>query len=142
LAIALFAAGTQVSRLLPQSPASDTPSPAVTTEATPVSTVTTAPDAPVSDEEGVKAAMAYKYGKTPGEVELEITKKDDTHAWGVTKFKGEMGGGWFLAYREPSGWIIVDDGNGIISCEVISPYDFPASMVPECVNTRGQLIAR
>ena len=71
-----------------------------------------------------------------------MSKIDATHAWGTASFTGEMGGGWFLAYKNPDGWIIVDDGNGTISCETIAPYNFPVDMVPECVDKNGNLIKK
>jgi len=143
--IVLFVAGSQASKFFPSTtPPTPSPLPVVTEEATPSPTVAVAATlAPVADDiDGIRTAMAKKYGKTPSDVELEVSKKDTLHAWGVTKFKGEMAGGWFLAYKETSGWIIVDDGNGTISCEKIAPYNFSVSMVEECVNASGKLIKR
>ncbi len=137
LGIAVFVAGLQAPKIFPPS------APPVINEATPSPTTAASPtQASVSDVEGIRAAMAAKYGKAPADVEIEISKKTTLHAWGVTKFKGEMAGGWFLAYKEAKGWIIVDDGNGTISCEKIAPYNFPVSMVEECVNANGKLIKR
>lgn len=95
-----------------------------------------------SDIEGIEEAFAKKYNKTVDQAEISISKKDDTHAWGSVKFAGEMAGGWFLAYKNPTDWIIVQDGNGTISCEAIAPYDFPSTMAPECVDKNGKLIKR
>jgi len=88
----------------------------------------------------LQKAFAKKYNHPVGEAEVTISKKDETHISGGIKFTGEMAGGWFLAYKEANGWIIVQDGNGTISCEVVAPYNFPKSMVPECVDKNGNLV--
>ncbi|HBP51497.1 TPA: hypothetical protein DD455_04150 [Candidatus Shapirobacteria bacterium] len=94
----------------------------------------------ISDEESIKQAFAQKYNREVDEVHLNISKKDSTHVWGSVKFGDEIAGGWFLAFKESSNkWIIVQDGNGTISCETIAPYNFPVSMVSECVDQNGKL---
>jgi len=104
--------------------------------------VTVAPSVTeISAEESIKKAFAKKYNKKFEEVEISISKNDSTHVWGSVKFSGEMSGGWFLAYKESvNNWIIVQDGNGTISCETVAPYNFPTSMVPGCVDNNGQLV--
>ena len=86
----------------------------------------------VSAENQLKQAFAQKYSKPAADVSLEINKNDGTHAQGVVKFNGEVGGGWFLGYNNNGNWIIVADGNGTVPCAAIKPYNFPTSMVPEC----------
>lgn len=94
----------------------------------------------ISAEESIKQAFAKKYNRKVSDVHLTISQKDSTHVWGSVKFGDELAGGWFLAYKESSnGWIIVADGNGTISCETIAPYNFPISMVSECVDKNGKL---
>lgn len=95
----------------------------------------------ISDEESIKKAFAKKYNKKTDEINVDISKKDSTHIWGSVKFSGEMSGGWFLAFKDAlNNWIIVQDGNGTISCETVAPYNFPVSMVSGCVDKNGQLI--
>ena len=96
----------------------------------------------VSDEEGIREAMAEKHGKEIGDVIITVSKNDGVYAQGGVRFEGEMGGGWWLAYKEGGEWVIVQDGNGTMSCETIEPYDFPVSMVPECVTETGELVGR
>jgi len=94
----------------------------------------------ISAEESIKQAFAKKYNRKITEVHLNISQKDATHVWGSVKFGDEMAGGWFLAFKESlNNWIIVQDGNGTISCETVAPYKFPVSMVSECVDKNGQL---
>lgn len=95
-----------------------------------------------SDLELLTEAFAQKYNHPVPEVIVTINENTGILAKGVIKFEGEMGGGWFLAAKVDGKWIIVDDGNGTISCEKIEPYNFPVSMVFECVDSNGQLIVR
>lgn len=95
-----------------------------------------------SDLEQIKEAMAERHGKPVGETIINISKNTGTHATGGVKFEGEVGGGWFLAAKKDGKWVIVDDGNGTISCEVIEPWDFPSSIVPECVDELGNPVTR
>ncbi len=85
-----------------------------------------------SDLELLREAFATKYSHTLAETEVNIGKQAGPYVSGGIHFSGEMGGGWFLAYKGADGWIIVADGNGTVPCEAIEPYDFPVDMVPEC----------
>lgn len=96
----------------------------------------------VSDEDGIKAAFAKKYNKPISDISVSISKKDATHVWGTVKFAGDIAGGWFLAFKEATGWIIVADGNGVILCKDIQPFNFPVSMVEECVDQNGKVVKR
>lgn len=87
-----------------------------------------------SDLEQIKKALAKKYSKLVNEVTVTIDQSTATHAAGGVAFAEEVGGGWWLAYKDTSSWIIVDDGNGTVSCQKIEPYNFPTSMAPECWN--------
>ncbi len=108
------------------------------------SIISTLKPSPTVKEENVllelQQAFGKKYNRPAEQVEVTIDKKDDQHIAGGVKFSGEMGGGWFLAYKGVDGWIIVQDGNGTVSCEIIAPYNFPKSLVPECVDKNGNLV--
>lgn len=109
----------------------------------PTNTIVPSPTIPQkSDLELIKEAFAQKYNRPTSEINVTVSKNNGTHAQGGVSFSGEMGGGWFLAYKESGGWIIVQDGNGTISCETIAPYSFPSDMAPECVDKNGKLIKR
>jgi len=82
----------------------------------------------------IKEAFAKKYNKSIDDVSVKVSKSTATLASGGVGFAGEMGGGWFLAAKVGDKWVIVDDGNGTISCQKIAPYNFPVSMVPECYD--------
>jgi cytoskeletal protein RodZ len=96
-----------------------------------------------SDLDQIRSAMASKYSKNPEDVIINISANNSTHARGGVSFAGEMGGGWFLAAKDASSqWQIVDDGNGTIMCSIIEPYDFPTTMLSECVDDLGNLVYR
>lgn len=88
----------------------------------------------------IKKAFADKYGKNVNDIELTLSDDDGTHAIGTVKFKLAMEGGWVLAAKAAGGWVIAQDGNGSVMCDSVSAYNFPKSMVPECVDSKGKLI--
>jgi len=145
LGVLLFAAGTFFPNPLVKKP-EVLPTPSTLIEPTISETINepTQSLSPTVQEESdllqLQKAFAKKFNRPVSEAEVTISKKDDTHISGGIKFTGDMGGGWFLAYKGADGWMIVQDGNGTISCETVAPYDFPKSMVPECVDKNGNLV--
>lgn len=117
-------------------------------ETTPISpteshepTITQAPTTPTTaDIEGIRQAMAMKHSRNKNDVTVTVSKFDGTHASGGVKFAGDVAGGWFLAAKPGASWVIADDGNGTISCDVIAPYSFSSTMVPECWDEGSQKI--
>ena len=88
----------------------------------------------------IKQAFAEKYHKNVSDIDINITADKGIYAVGTVTFKLAMEGGHFLAAKAAGGWVIVQDGNGSIMCDAVSPYNFPKSMVPECVDNKGNLI--
>ena len=93
----------------------------------------------VSDLDLIKIAFADKHSQPVSAVILTISENNLTYARGSISFVGDTAGGWWLAAKVDGTWIAVQDGNGYVSCEEISPYNFPKSMVPECVDAKGKL---
>ncbi len=91
----------------------------------------------IPDELQIETALAKKYNLTIEDTSLIIKEINPTQAAGTVSFAGE--GGWFLAYKDNEVWKIVADGNGTVTCEVVAPYHFPTTMVPECVDKNGTL---
>lgn len=109
----------------------------------PIQSIQPSPQNSPTDFDLLKQAMAKKHNKEVSEVNLTVSKNTGQHAQGGVTFTGEMGGGWFLAAKTTDGWVIVDDGNGTISCQVIASYNFPVSIVPECWDeAAGKIIKR
>lgn len=76
--------------------------------------------------------FADKYNRNASESIVTISKQDSSHVSGGIKFASDIAGGWFLGAKDNGKWLIVQDGNGTISCQETDPYDFPVNMVPEC----------
>ena len=91
-----------------------------------------------SDKEMISEAMATKYNKPVADADLTINENDSQYAQGLVKFAGEIAGGWWLAAKTSGDWVIVADGNGVVMCSDIAPYNFPTSMVPECWDETTQ----
>jgi hypothetical protein len=97
----------------------------------------------ISDVDLLRTAFASKYNKSFADTEVTVSKKTGTYASGGVNFTGEVGGGWFLAYKQAGNWIIVANGNGTIQCASIAPYNFPVDIVPECWDeATSKLIVR
>jgi len=92
----------------------------------------------LSDEVLIKKALAKKYKLSVDQISVIFKEIISNNAAGTVSFAGE--GGWFLASKKGNNWEIVLDGNGTVSCESVAPYNFPVSMVPECIDINGQLI--
>ncbi|MDO8471744.1 MAG: hypothetical protein Q7S64_01160 [bacterium] len=96
------------------------------------------------DQTAIKAAittaMAAKYKKDESEVKITLSQVTADFAKGSVSFGDEMGGGWLLAAKVNDKWKIVDDGNGVIDCAVIKPFNFPTDMVSECYDTATQAL--
>lgn len=95
---------------------------------------------PTDDSIQIKNSFAKKYGKKVDDIDLNLSQDDGTYATGTVNFKLSMEGGLFIAAKASDEWVIVFDGNGTIPCNVLSSYDFPKSMVPECLNSQGKLV--
>lgn len=94
-----------------------------------------------SDTDTIKQLFANKYHRKVTDVELTTKYYDSSHFVGSCSFKLAMAGGILLAAKNKSQeWVLVQDGNGSIMCDAVSPYSFPVNMVPECVNKKGVLV--
>jgi len=133
------------------------PSPSPTPISSPVIEISPSPEVPIeepiiispppipqlkSDLELIREAMAARHGKSVADTTVNISKLNAPYASGGVKFAGEIAGAWLLAYKTNDGWVIVEDGNGTVTCELIEPYNFPVDMVPECWSETDGLVVR
>lgn len=111
---------------------------------TPVATVTSIPTTPDIDLSPtlkpdnqllLRETLAQKHKLPVASVSVIIKEITSEYAAGTVLLNGE--GGWFLAAKANNDWQIVDDGNGVVLCDVVAKYNFPKSMVPECVDKNG-----
>lgn len=90
----------------------------------------------------MKEALVKKYGTRSADMNVTVSKIEGEYAKGMVTEQG--GGGMWFAARLNGFWTLVWDGNGIITCDEISPFpEFPTSMIPECWNsTTNKLVTR
>ena len=95
------------------------------------------------DAKAIKAALSSKLGISEENLNFSVSQKTATNAKGNVREKtSEVGGGYWLAAKTDSGWQIVYDGQSTPTCSQIAPYNFPTSMVPECLNSSGNVVQR
>ena len=82
----------------------------------------------------VANAIAKKYSKPVSEYSITVNKFDSSFAKGMVSFKSEPGGGLWFAAKTDKDWELAFDGNGIIDCETANKYNFPADMIPTCLD--------
>ncbi|MBT4124151.1 MAG: hypothetical protein HN981_05075 [Candidatus Pacebacteria bacterium] len=70
--------------------------------------------------------------------EVQITAEAESTNLFMTGYvnvgEGDKGGIYFAA-KTDSGWEIAHNGVGIVYCELVEQYDFPAGMIPRCYDT-------
>ncbi len=116
-----------------------------TTKTTTTTTEKTAvPETPAVDDTAlITKALVTKTGIAADVIDVTVSTKTDKLAKGLVSAKGEeTGGGYFLAAKVNNDWVIVFDGQSTPPCSSVNPYSFPASMVPECVDSSGNNVTR
>ncbi|MFH0942630.1 MAG: hypothetical protein V1810_00465, partial [Candidatus Beckwithbacteria bacterium] len=96
----------------------------------------------VDETELIKQAIYDLTGLTAAKAEVTISKQIGNFATGGIKEYEAVGGAYWLAAKTNSGWVGVYDGQSQPECSQIETYDFPAEMVPECLNSLGQVVSR
>lgn len=91
--------------------------------------------------EQIKKALIEKNNWSPTmNLEVTISKREGVYMSGTVREKGEMtGGGYFFAVKDNDVWVIVADGNGIISCDSVDLYpEYPKTFIPQCWDQSTQ----
>jgi hypothetical protein len=90
----------------------------------------------------VKAGLITEHGQDAASLNVTVSTIEGNYAKGMASEQG--GGGLWFAAKVNGNWNLVWDGNGIISCSVLTPYpNFPNSMIPECFDqTSNNLVTR
>ncbi len=121
------------------------PTPSPTQEVQVLPSVKSSP-APTVDETAtliaaVKAGLVAEHGPDAGTLNVTVSKISGNFAQGGAAASG--GGGMWFAAKVSGAWKLAWDGNGMISCASINPYNFPVSMIPECWdNTTQEIVTR
>ncbi len=113
------------------------------TTSTQVATKSSKTTKPEDDEALIKKALVAKTGIAENIIDVTVSTKVANFAKGFVGAKGEeVGGGYFLAVKVDGTWIIAFDGQSTPNCTAVDPYNFPASLVPECLNGAGNPVTR
>jgi hypothetical protein len=94
------------------------------------------------DEKAIKEAILKKLNSNEFEMKVTISQLTDKYAKGSVVDKEGIGGGYFIAAKTKSGWVIVHDGQANPTCAQLAPYDFPKDMVPECLDQNSNVVKR
>ena len=90
----------------------------------------------VNDDAAIQAALAEKLGVSGEGLQVTFAENTGSHA------KGEVRDEYFLAYKDNNSWIIVYAGLANPPCQDVIASQFPAEMVPECVDEENNLVVR
>jgi len=106
-------------------------------------TATPSPTPIVQNEEYIIDAVALFLEQDKEDLDVGITDLRTGFAKGNVKEKAALaGGGYFIAAKTDGEWVVVYGGQAHPTCDEISPYSFPADMVPECLDNLGNVISR
>lgn len=95
------------------------------------------------DTAAITAALVTKTGTAADVIAVTISSNDGKYVKGTVGAKGEeTGSGYFLAVKLNSDWLIVYSGQATPECSSINPHGFPLALVPECLDSNGNLVAR
>lgn len=111
---------------------------------TPTAQQTAVPTAkPVDETQSIINAVYKKFNSDEEKLDVSVNKIMGDYATGNVKEKtSEVGGGYFLAAKAGGKWIVVYDGQSTPTCQQLVSYNFPSTMVPECLGEGGKLIKR
>lgn len=116
-------------------PLTQTPALSPTTTATPKAESSS--DETVSLIAAVQKGLVAKHGPDAATLNVTVTTISGNYAKGMAS--ATAGGGIWFAAKTNGSWLLVWDGNGIITCSDVAPYpNFPASLIPECFNSVTQ----
>lgn len=125
------------------SPTKPSPLPTLSSElTTPQIQSTPTPTPTLPDEELLKRAIYQLTGLDETKAEVTISENTGTHAKGGIREYNAVGGAYWLAAKVNGQWVGVYHGQANPSCEKIAPYSFPSEMVPECIDSGGNIISR
>jgi hypothetical protein len=85
---------------------------------------------------GIGEALIEYFGRPLAEIDYTIVQDNGAHILGAIE------NGYFLAAKAGDNWSIAYDGQGTPYCAQVDPHNFPADMVPECLDASNNLIVR
>ena len=109
---------------------------------TPKETVIPSPIPTVDETNLIRQAIFKLTGLDGSRAEVTISKNTGKHAKGSIKEFEAVGGAYFIAAKTADGWIGVYAGQANPTCNQIAPYNFPNSLVTECLDASGNVVKR
>ena len=83
----------------------------------------------------LRQAFVNKYADWDiNNVVVELSMTTEGYATGSIGFADTFGGGYFFAAETADGWVIAWDGQDLVDCADIEPYDFPTEIIPYCYD--------
>jgi branched-subunit amino acid transport protein AzlD len=98
-------------------------------------TATATATATATDDQLISEALGTKLSTTASNLDVTISKKSESAAYGSVNVKGENSGGWFVAVKDGGNWTVIADGNGTIDCALMDQYNVPNTVVGECYDS-------
>ena len=109
----------------------------------PEATMLGTPSPTVDEAAAIKQAVYTKFSSDATKLNVTVSKIDGNYATGgIVDVGSEVGGGYFIAAKWQGNWVIVHDGQAQPTCSQIAPYNFPVSMVAECLDATGKVVKR
>lgn len=97
---------------------------------------TTEEDSSLTVEQELQKAFATKYDKEPEDIQITIDEQTTNHVKGGVILGDPSvpgNGGVFWATNIQGYWEIVHDGQSAIGCDYAKEYEFPDSMIEDCI---------
>lgn len=104
--------------------------------------VTSSPSPAPNEALAIKEAIYKITGLDETKAEVTISENTGIHATGGIKEHDAVGGAYWLAAKTDGEWIGVYDGQTHPTCTQIEPYNFPTSMVLECLDQGMNVVTR
>lgn len=93
-------------------------------------------------KELIKASVLLKTKLTEDKATIMISQMNDSYAKGTVKEKSEVGGAYFLATKVGTKWVTTYTGQSSPLCAEVDPFNYPKSMVAECLDDQGDVVVR
>lgn len=90
-----------------------------------------------STTQSITEIFSAQYHRPVNTIIIKVMIDTGKFSKGSYGFTDEMGGGLWFAAKTVNGWELASAGNGIISCDAANKYNFPNSMVPQCIDTQN-----
>ncbi|MCJ7828019.1 hypothetical protein MUP65_02655, partial [Patescibacteria group bacterium] len=90
-------------------------------------------------ENEVALLLVERYPDQKDTLQVFVNRTNLKYASGSFETGEPSKSGWWIVAQTESGWQLVAEGNGNVTCQAIEGYDLPLEITPECydLNTGG-----